>query len=175
MKKCGLHLRVSTDQQAEVKEGSLKSQQIRLEALTKSKSTELEEWKAVQIYREEGYSGKNLNRPQMQLLINDILNNKINTVICTKIDRITRSLLDFYYLYQIFQKHNVDFICLDDNVDTSTTMGRMALKMVLIFAELERELISERTRTCLMTRSLSGLWNKGPILGYDIDINNPGF
>jgi len=148
MKKCGLYLRVSTEEQAAVKEGSLKTQRIRLQALVKSKSTAKEKWKIVQIYTEEGYSGKNMKRPQLQILIDDIHNRKINMVLCTRIDRITRSLLDFYSLFHMFQENKTDFICLDDYFDTSTPIGRMALKMILVFAELEREQISDRTKKC---------------------------
>lgn len=137
MKKCGIYLRVSTEGQAEVKEGSLKSQMSRLKSLIKSKNNMREKWKLVQVYSEKGRSGKDLNRPQIQLLIEDILKQNINVVLCTRVDRITRSLIDFYYLFQIFEKHNTGFICLDDNFDTSTPIGRMSLKMILVFAELD--------------------------------------
>jgi len=175
MKKCGLYLRVSTDEQAAVKEGSLKSQKIRLQALIKSKNNSKERWKVAKVYTEKGYSAKNMNRPQLQMLFDDVCRGNINVVMCTRIDRITRSLLDFYSLFQMFQENNADFICLDDDFDTSTPIGRMALKMILVFAELEREQIADRTKKCLRTRALSGLWNGGHVLGYDIDYNNPGF
>ena len=96
--KVAIYCRVSTEEQAAVKEGSLKAQRIRIESLVKSKSTTEEKWKVVRIYTEEGYSGKDLNRPQMQILLNDLQQSKINVVMCTRIDRITRSLLDFYSL-----------------------------------------------------------------------------
>ncbi|GEM_PF-2894729 len=78
MKKCGIYLRVSTEGQADVKEGSLKSQISRLKSLIKSKNNMREKWKLVQVYSEKGRSGKDLNRPQIQLLIEDILKHKIN-------------------------------------------------------------------------------------------------
>lgn len=175
MKKCGLYLRVSTDEQAKVMEGSLKVQRVRLEALVKSKNNEKEKWKVHKIYTEEGFSGKNLNRPQMQLLIEDVKKGSLNVVLCVRIDRITRSLLDFYWLYQVFQTNNVDFICLDDYFDTSTPIGRMALKMILVFAELEREQVSDRTKKNLFSRANSGLWTGGHVLGYDLDFARPGY
>ena len=175
MKKCGLYLRVSTEEQAAVKEGSLKVQRFRLEALVKSKSTTEEKWHVSRVYTERGYSGKDLNRPQMQELLNDIQQNKINVVMCTRVDRITRSLLDFYSLIQTFNQHEVDFVCLDDYFDTSTPIGRMSLKIILILAELEREQVSDRTKKCLRTRALRGLWNGGHVIGYDIDNRNPGY
>jgi len=174
MKKCGLYLRVSTEEQASVKEGSLKSQKIRLQALIKSKNSSKERWKVTRIYTEKGHSAKDMNRPQLQMLFDDVRRGNINVVLCTRIDRITRSLLDFYSLFQMFQENKTDFICLDDSFDTSTPIGRMALKMILVFAELEREQIADRTKKCLRTRALSGLWNGGHVLGYDIDRNNPG-
>lgn len=173
MKKCGLYTRVSTKIQAEAKEGSLKIQRQRLEAFVKSRSV-TEKWKIYKIY-EEVQSGKDIKRPILQILLEDIRSKKINIVICTKIDRISRSLFDFYHLYRVFKEHNVDFICLDDYFDTSTPIGRMALKMILVFAELEREQTSERTRNCMYQRALKGLWNGGFILGYDLDPENKGY
>lgn len=171
MKKCGLYVRVSTKIQAETTEGSLKIQRQRLEAFIRSKN---EKWQIYKIY-EETQSGKDIKRPVLQTLLEDIKNKKINAVLCTKIDRISRSLLDFYYLYQTFKEHNVDFICLDDYFDTSSPIGRMALKMILVFAELEREQTSERTRKCMYQRALKGLWNGGHVLGYDPDNENKGY
>ncbi|MGM0568850.1 MAG: recombinase family protein [Elusimicrobiota bacterium] len=166
---------VSTEGQADVKEGSLKSQMSRLKSLIKSKNNMREKWKLVKVYVEKGCSGKDLNRPQIQLLLADILKQKINVVLCTRVDRITRSLIDFYYLFRIFEKHDTAFICFDDNFDTSTPMGRMSLKMILVFAELEREQAADRTKKCLHSRGLAGLWNGGQVLGYDINRNNPGY
>ena len=143
MKSCGLYLRVSTEDQATMKEGSLKIQRTRLESFVKSKNTSAEKWRVSKVYCEEGVSGKNMHRPQLQALLDDLRDKKINVILCTKIDRITRSLLDFYYLCKVFKCYSADFICLDDSFDTSTAIGRMSLKMILIFAELEREQIGE--------------------------------
>lgn len=173
MKKCGLYIRVSTQIQAETKEGSLKIQRQRLEAFVKSKCKD-EKWKVLRTY-EETQSGKDIKRPALQALLADIKNKKVNMVLCTKIDRISRSLLDFYYLCHFFKEYNADFICLDDSFDTSSPIGRMALKMILVFAELEREQTSERTRSCLYQRALKGLWNGGHILGYDLNPENKGY
>ncbi|MCK4789905.1 MAG: recombinase family protein [Desulfobacteraceae bacterium] len=173
MKRCGLYTRVSTKIQAETKEGSLKVQRQRLEAFVNSRNAD-EEWKVYKIY-EETQSGKNMERALLQTLLEDIRNKKIGVVLCTKIDRISRSLLDFYYLYKAFEENGVDFICLDDSFDTSTPIGRMALKMILVFAELEREQTSERTKKCMHQRALKGLWNGGHILGYDLDSENKGY
>jgi len=173
-KLCGLYVRVSTERQSEIKDGSLETQTDRLKqymgfraksALDDAKQAK---WKVVDIYREEGKSGKNTERPALQKLLSDVKEGLINAVLCTKIDRITRSLIDFYKLNEIFIKHNVDFISLEENFDTSTPMGKAMLKMTLVWAELEREQTSQRTKEKMLWRAQQGLWNGGQILGYDL-------
>ena len=176
MIKCGLYARVSTDLQAEVKNGSLDTQIDLLQryvSLKDSTSPE-EEWKVVAIYREEGESGKNVDRPQYQRMVQDIEDGKINAVICTKIDRISRSLIDFYDFHEFLREHQGTFISLHENWDTSTAIGRFALTISLATAELERERTSERTREKLQWRAEKGLTNGGQILGYDVDPDEKG-
>lgn len=173
MKRCGIYVRVSTSRQALVKEGSLETQEDRLRAYVKVRSNENEEWKTIDVYK-EAKSGKDTDRSEYQRLITDIKNSRINTVICTKIDRISRSLLDFYKLYDIFQKHRIDFISLEENFDTSTPAGRAMLKITLVFAELEREQTSSRTKEKMAWRAEQGLWNGGQVLGYDLGDQNKG-
>lgn len=173
MKRCGIYVRVSTSRQALVKEGSLETQEDRLRAYIKVRNTPEEEWKAIDVYK-EAKSGKDTDRSEYQRLIADIKNGRINTVLCTKIDRISRSLLDFYKLYDIFQKHRVDFISLEENFDTSTPAGRAMLKITLVFAELEREQTSSRTKEKMAWRAEQGLRNGGQVMGYDLDSQNKG-
>lgn len=166
-KRCGLYLRVSTDRQAAVNEGSLDTQKERITHYINSKEDKAT-WKIHKIYREEGFSGKNMERPEFQRMMEDIKNNEINVVLVTKLDRITRSLMDFYNMNEVFNKHKVDFISLGDNFDTSTSTGRAILKITLVFAELEREQTSERTSATMEHKASSGLWCGGhPPLGYD--------
>ena len=173
-KLCGLYVRVSTERQSELKDGSLDTQTDRLKQYIgfREKSlvddTKSTKWKAVEIYREEGKSGKNIERPALQKLLSDIKAGLINTVLSTKMDRITRSLIDFYKLNEIFTKYNVDFISLEESFDTSTPMGKAMLKMTLIWAELEREQTSHRTKEKMFWRAQQGLWNGGQILGYNL-------
>ena len=101
MKKCGLYLRVSTEMQAQTKDGSLDTQFSRLESYVKFRNSPEEEWIIEQVYREEGRSGKDMQRPELQRMLNDIRANSINVVLCTKLDRITRSLLDFHQLSEL--------------------------------------------------------------------------
>jgi len=129
-KLCGLYVRVSTERQSELKDGSLDTQTDRLKQYIgfREKSpvdeAKLIKWKITEVYREEGKSGKNTERPALQKLLSDVKAGLINTVLCTKIDRITRSLIDFYKLNEIFTQHNVDFISLEESFDTSTPMGK---------------------------------------------------
>ena len=175
LKACGLYLRVSTERQAQIKEGSLDTQLGTLKKFCEIKSSHgTEEWVVADVYREEGKSGKNTDRPEYQRMIRDIKQGKLNVILCTKIDRIHRSLVDFYRLHELMESHNVAFVSLNENWDTSTPMGRFGLKLTLAVAELEREQTSQRTREKLAWRAEEGLWNGGQVLGYDIDPDNKG-
>lgn len=176
MVKCGLYARVSTDQQVSVQNGSLDTQIDLLQKYVelKDSTSQGEEWKAVAIYREEGESGKNVDRPQYQRMVGDIENGKIDAVICARIDRVSRSLLDFYQFHEFLNQHEGTFISLHENWDTSTAIGRFALTISLATAQLERERTSERTKEKMQWRAEQGLHNGGQILGYDIDPDEAG-
>lgn len=169
---CGLYTRVSTERQSEIKDGSLDTQMDRLKDYMKFRVSSLggknEKWKIIGRFREQGRSGKNMERPELQRLISEIKSGKINAVICTKIDRISRSLIDFYKLMELFEKYHVEFISLEENFDTSMPMGKAMLKITLVFAELEREQTSKRTKDKMQWRAEQGLWNGGQVLGYEI-------
>ena len=172
--RCGLYLRVSTDRQAAQKEGSLEEQEQRLRAHVASRPP-AEGWEITDVFREEGRSGKDTDRPEIQRLLTDVRSGVINTVITVKLDRLTRSLLDFYKLHATFDRYGVDFIAIDESFDTSTPTGRAMLKITLVFAELERERTAERTRRSMAARAERGLWNGGFVpMGYDVDPDNPG-
>ncbi len=175
MKRCAIYARVSTADQAQVKDGSLDTQLDLLQDAVKLRSRSGdEEWRVVARYREEGQSGKNTDRPQYQKLLADVDTGKVDTVVCTKIDRITRSLPDFYHLLETLEQRGASFISLAESLDTSTATGRAVMKILLVIAELEREQTSERTTQKLAWRARKGLANGGQILGYDVDPNNPG-
>ena len=148
MIKCGLYARVSTDLQAEVRNGSLDTQIDLLQKYVeiKDSASPEEEWKAVAIYREEGKSGKNVDRPEFKRMVRDIENGKINAVLCTRIDRVSRSVIDFLHFHEFLKENKAIFISLNENFDTSNSMGRFALTITLAMAELERERTSERTK-----------------------------
>lgn len=162
-----LYLRVSTSNQAEEGE-SLDEQVQKLKKYCSYKG-----WKNYTIYREEGFSGKDLKRPAFQQMMSDIQRSKINTVIVKKIDRLSRSIIDFENIYKLFDQTGVDLISLQENFDTSTAIGRGVIRVVLVFAQLEREQTSERTIDVMAYRAKQGLFNGGhPRLGYDNDYEN---
>ena len=172
---CGLYARVSTDRQAQIKDGSLDTQLDMLHKYVEIKDMgDEDEWKVVKTYREEGKSGKDTNRPEYQKMLKDIEQGVITVLLSTKIDRISRSLLDFYHLFEILAASDVTFISLNEQWDTSMPMGRFAMKIVLAGAELEREQTSERTKEKMHWRAEQGLSNGGRILGYDPDPENKG-
>lgn len=172
---CALYIRVSTLRQADVEDGSLDAQESKLKAYVTFENKNRESlWQIADVYREEGRSGKDLNRPEFQRMMQDIDNGKINTVIIYKIDRLTRSLKDFSTLWDSFQNKGVEIISLNEKFDTATAIGRAMLSIVLVFAQLEREQTGERTASTMQYRAEQGLWNGGRIIGYDLDPDDKG-
>lgn len=165
-RKAAIYIRVSTDFQAE--EGySIYAQKEQLTAYCVSKSI-----KNYDYYIDGGWSGSNIDRPEIQRLIKDVKEDKISHVIVYKLDRLSRSQKDTLYLIEdIFNPHNVDFVSLNESMDTSTPMGRLMLGILSAFAQLERENIRLRTRMGMKERVKSGLWMGGGRVpfGYDYD------
>ncbi len=175
MFKCGLYTRVSTHMQADVANGSLVTQKSRLEEFVKYKKiSSEEEWEIIGVYTDGGLSGKDTDRPELKRLIEDVKTKRINTVVVTKIDRISRSVVDFSQLWKVFEKQGVQFISLAENFDTSNAIGRAMLKLTLVFAELERETLAERIRGKTRWRAEQGLWNGNVVLGYDLHPEKKG-
>ena len=157
------YTRVSTDNQTS-EEGSLKTQEQRLRAAIEAQGDSV----LVRVLREEGISGKSLDRPALQELLAAVRRGDVDQVVVTAIDRLSRSLIDFYELHRVLEECGVRFYSLKEKFDTNSAMGRAMLKIVLVFAELEREQTAERTRTTLYHRAVRGLWNGGhPPLGYE--------
>src|SRR5262249_2634247 len=123
-----------------------------------------------QRYDDGGFSGGNLERPALKRLLADITTGKIDAVLIYKLDRLSRSLLDFARIMEIFEKHQVAFVSITQQFNSATSMGRLVLHMLLSFAQFERELIAERTRDKIAAARRKGKWVGGmPLLGYDID------
>ena len=171
-KLCGIYARISDPKDAKIQGNSVETQISRLKQSIEFKNGDpsgKHKWKLVDIYADEGKSGKNIERAELQRLLSDIKIGRINTVLCVKLDRITRSLLDFYNnLNVIFKEFNVDFISLTENFDTSTPMGKAMLSMTLVWAELEREQTSQRTKVKMLWLAEQGKWGGGHVLGYDL-------
>jgi len=164
--KAGIYIRVSTDAQRE--EGySIDAQKEMLAGHCASKGI-----KNFDFYIDGGYTGSNMERPELQRLISDVKNKAINTVLVYKLDRLSRSQKDTLYLIEdVFNPHGVDFISTQESMDTSTPLGRLMLGILSAFAQLERENIRERTRMGMRERVKAGFWMGGGRIpfGYDYD------
>jgi len=155
-----LYCRVSTEMQAEKGE-SIKHQK---QALTEYANDNC--LNGV-LYEDAGFSAKDTNRPSMTRLIQDIKDNKIEAVLVTKLDRITRSIKDLLDLLELFEEHNVSFKSLTQPFDTSSAMGRGFLRLMGEFAQIEREMISDRVTESMKYRAKKGKWNGGVVtFGY---------
>lgn len=123
-----------------------------------------------EIFEDAGYSGKNTDRPAFQDMMGRIRKGEFTHVLVWKIDRISRNLLDFAEMYEELQSLRVTFVSKNEQFDTSTAIGEAMLKIILVFAELERNMTSERVTATMISRANNGLWNGGRIpFGYDYD------
>ena len=113
------------------------------------------------IFEDEGFSGKNVERPRFREMLERILENKINVLICYRLDRISRNIADFASLINELSEHNVDFISIKEQFDTRTPMGRAMMYIASVFAQLEREVIAERVRDNLLELAKTGVWLGG--------------
>ena len=176
-KRCGFIIRVSTDKQARNPEGSLTNQLQRLEAHIEYKNTACQEsWLETGRYILKGVSGKDSFRsPEFAQLFSDMETGRVNTVICTALDRVSRSVKDFLNFFEILTKYNVEFVCLKQNYDTTSSQGKLFITIMMALAEFERTQTSERNKDATMARAERGLWNGNQILGYDLDQNKKGY
>jgi len=121
-------------------------------------------------YDDGGFTGGNMDRPALQRLMTDVEAGKVDCVIVYKVDRLSRSLLDFARMMQAFEEHKVSFVSVTQQFNTATSMGRLVLNVLLSFAQFEREIIAERTRDKVAATRRKGKWSGGrPMLGYDVD------
>jgi len=121
-------------------------------------------------YDDAGYSGGTIDRPALRKLLEDIKAGRIDCVVVYKIDRMSRSLLDFTRMMEVFEEHAVAFVSVTQQFNTATSMGRLMVNVLLSFAQYEREIIGERTRDKIAAARRKGYWTGGkPLLGYDID------
>jgi DNA invertase Pin-like site-specific DNA recombinase len=165
--RCAIYTRVSTDQGLEQDFNSLDAQYEAAKAYIRSQASE--GWSVIrQRYDDGGYSGGSTDRPALQRLLHDIKGGKIDVIVVYKVDRLTRSLADFAKLVELFDAHNVSFVSVTQQFNTTTSMGRLTLNVLLSFAQFEREVTAERIRDKIAASKRRGLWVGGMVpLGYD--------
>lgn len=165
--RCAIYTRKSTDHGLEQEFNSLDAQREACEAYVKSQMHE--GWQAIsQHYDDPAYSGGSLERPALRQLLADIDAGRVKVVVVYKIDRLTRSLADFAKLVEIFDKKGISFVAVTQQFNTTTSMGRLTLNVLLSFAQFERELSSERVRDKVAASRRKGKWTGGGVpLGYD--------
>jgi site-specific DNA recombinase len=165
--RCAIYTRVSTDQGLEQDFNSLDAQYEASQAYIRSQVHA--GWTLVRFkYDDGGFSGGNTDRPALQRLLDDVRGGKVDIIVVYKVDRLTRSLADFAKLVELFDQHGVSFVSVTQQFNTTTSMGRLTLNVLLSFAQFEREVTSERIRDKIAASKRKGLWVGGMApLGYD--------
>jgi DNA invertase Pin-like site-specific DNA recombinase len=163
-----VYTRKSSEEGLEQDFNSLQAQREACEAFIKSQAGE--GWRLVKTqYDDGGISGGTMERPALQRLLSDIDEGRIDVVVVYKVDRLTRSLADFAKLVEIFDAHGVSFVSITQHFNTTTSIGRLTLNMLLSFAQFEREVTGERIRDKIAASKRRGMWMGGPLpLGYDV-------
>ena len=165
--RCAIYTRVSTDQGLDQEFNSLDAQYEASRAYIRSQAHA--GWTQIRArYDDGGFSGGNTDRPALQQLLEDVRAGKIDVIVVYKVDRLTRSLADFAKLVELFDQHGVSFVSVTQQFNTTTSMGRLTLNVLLSFAQFEREVTSERIRDKIAASKRKGLWVGGMVpLGYD--------
>ncbi|MCL4195724.1 MAG: recombinase family protein [Thermoguttaceae bacterium] len=166
--RCAIYTRKSTEEGLDQEFNSLDAQRESAEAFIASQQHA--GWTCLpDRYDDGGFTGGNMDRPAVQRLMADIEAGKIDCVVVYKVDRLSRSLLDFARMMEAFERHHVSFVSVTQQFNTSTPMGRLMLNVLLSFAQFEREIISERTRDKIAATRRKGKWSGGmSLLGYDV-------
>jgi len=169
LKRCAIYTRKSSEEGLEQEFNSLHAQREACEAYIRSQKHE--GWQMVKTaYDDGGISGGTMERPGLQQLLADIRDNKIDVIIVYKVDRLTRSLHDFAKMVDIFDKHGVSFVSVTQQFNTTTSMGRLTLNVLLSFAQFEREVTGERIRDKIAASKKKGIWMGGVVpLGYRVE------
>src|ERR1700685_2863544 len=165
--RCAISPRKSTEHGLEQEFNSRDAQRDACEAYIKSQASQ--GWRGLpQHYDDPAYSGGNLERPALKKLLTDIDAGRVDVVVVHKIDRLTRSLADFAKLVEAFDARSISFVAVTQQFNTTTSMGRLTLNVLLSFAQFERELSSERVRDKIAASRRKGKWTGGTVpLGYD--------
>jgi site-specific DNA recombinase len=166
--RCAIYTRKSSEEGLDQDFNSLDAQREACAAFVQSQKHE--GWTVLPTqYDDGGYSGGTMDRPALQRLLADIEANRIDTVVVYKVDRLTRALSDFAKLVEVFDRREVSFVSITQQFNTTTSMGRLTLNILLSFAQFERELIGERVRDKIAASKKKGMWMGGTVpLGYDV-------
>lgn len=164
--RCAIYTRKSTEEGLEQEFNSLQAQREACESYIKSQKHE--NWQLLPTeYDDGGYSGGNMERPALKRLLSDIKSGLVDIIVVYKIDRLTRSLMDFSKIVEVLDKQNASFVSITQHFNTTTSMGRLTLNMLLSFAQFEREVTGERIRDKISASKKKGMWMGGkPPLGY---------
>ena len=167
-KRCAVYCRVSSDERLEQEFNSIDAQKEAGQSYVASQRSE--NWiPVVDDYDDPGFSGGNTERPGLKRLMVDIERGLVDIVVVYKIDRLTRSLADFSKMVEVFERQGVSFVSVTQQFNTTTSMGRLMLNVLLSFAQFEREVTGERIRDKIAASKRKGLWMGGvPPLGYDV-------
>ena len=166
--RCAIYTRKSSEEGLEQDFNSLQAQREACEAYIASQKHE--GWIVLPTcYDDGGVSGATLERPALQRLLGDVKVGRIDTIVVYKVDRLTRTLSDFARLVEIFDRKDVSFVSVTQQFNTTTSMGRLTLNVLLSFAQFEREVTGERIRDKIAASKRKGMWMGGnPPLGYDV-------
>lgn len=165
--RCAIYVRKSTEHGLDMEFNSLQNQEEFCKAYIASQS--FNGWQYYKTYTDAAISGGTMERPALKQMLDDMAHGLVNTVVVYKVDRLSRSILDFHNMMKYFEKYGVNFVSITQSFDTSTSMGKLTLNMLLSFAQFEREVSSERVRDKIRASKAKGLWMGGnPPLGYDV-------
>lgn len=166
--RCAIYTRKSVAEGLEQEFNSLDAQREAAEAYIRSQSGE--GWVLLpDVYSDGGFSGGNMERPGVKRLLQAVERGEVDCIVVYKVDRLSRSLIDFARIMEVLERHNCSFVSVTQQFNTSHSMGRLTLNILLSFAQFEREIIAERTRDKIVAARKKGKWTGGyPILGYNI-------
>ena len=165
--KCAIYTRKSTEHGLDQEFNSLQNQEESCKAYIASQA--FNGWQYYKTYSDAAISGGTMERPALKQMLDDMAHGLVNTVVVYKVDRLSRSILDFHNMMKYFDKYGANFVSITQSFDTSNSMGKLTLNMLLSFAQFEREVSSERVRDKIRASKAKGLWMGGsPRLGYDV-------
>ena len=175
VRRVAFYVRVSTEGQARVVEGSLKNQEQMLVSELRRRNTGKSWGRHIGSYVDGGFSGSNIDRPEFKRLLADVERGSVDAIFFTELSRLSRSLKDFLHIFEFTQEHNCDLVCLKTEIDTWSTFSNLVVRILMVFAEFERDMTSDRIKRNAYERSKRGLAYGGfEPLGYRRDPKHKG-